>query len=1027
MSYRAHARWILPVLVLPFVCAPLPSHAAPPRPNIILAMADDLGWGDPSYNGGWINTPNLDTMAGSGLRFDRFYAACAVCSPTRASCLTGRNPFRVGVPTANQGHLGRDETPLSEVLDNAGYTCGHFGKWHLGTLTTLTQDSNRGGPGSVAHYSAPWHHQYDTCFATEAKVPTYHPMRKSQNGLPEPADFADANFYGTRYWMPPLDPAAWTNTSGEGVAAAVTSNVSGDDSRVMMDRVIPFVQSAVASNQPFFAVVWFHTPHKPLTDPEQVSGVDSTDAYTDAVRNMDTQLGRLRAELDTLGVRTNTMLWFCSDNGPENGVGQSGGLRARKRSLHEGGVRVPGILEWPATVTAARTTDYPCVTSDYYPTILDALQLAVTNQKPIDGISLMPVITNITDTLTRTHAIGFRFENSRSWVTQQHKLITKDSGATYELYDLLADIAETADIAASEPALAARLQFELETWLAAVAADTEYISPGEPSGDRQVIANGDFEQAVTPYADGNGGVLLKLDISNNVIAAASPSAVTGSDTGLDANEWVLTTLSRGFAFSAAGGNPGGAMDQNSQSDGNGKGRAFLQFVADGRTAKGEYGLTADVLLNERNTANQPLAFQLEVYGWQSDTTEYAFAPGAPSAGLFNFEDNGGSVSNLVVLLKETVTATTNAAWRNVIFTSLDFSEGYDYLAVRVAVANQDPDAGSGADLFAVDNLRFVPVAGAVQTTIVSLAGCETVDSEGDIPADDDNNLDKFDVGGAAAAEFTTRLYVRSSTSAGDRRVRAFASFDLAGLSSAAVTRATLEFRGFSLNDTGSNDLDLHVSRLTEGWASAADPYRPAVVDTVNAGSVITPGAPTSGRDFAVDVTPIVSAWIGAAATNHGFFLQPASMDVNNGLGIKTNGTGALRLVIRQALLDADGDGMDDAWETEHFGSPTHSSGAAVDDWDGDGFIDLFEFRAGTNPTNPASLLALTRAEPSALADDLVIAWQSVAGKSYSLLSTTHAAAPVWVTNATGIRSAAPQCVHTMVVERPAGFVRVRVE
>jgi len=140
--------------------------STPSRPNIILMMADDLGWGDPSYNGGWINTPTLDTVAASGLRFDRFYSAGAVCSPTRASCLTGRNPLRVGVPNANSGHLGRDETPLSEVLDNAGYTCGHFGKWHLGTLTTLRNDSNRGAPGATAHYSPPWHHQYDTCCAT---------------------------------------------------------------------------------------------------------------------------------------------------------------------------------------------------------------------------------------------------------------------------------------------------------------------------------------------------------------------------------------------------------------------------------------------------------------------------------------------------------------------------------------------------------------------------------------------------------------------------------------------------------------------------------------------------------------------------------------------------------------------------------------------------------------------------------------------------------------------------------------------
>jgi arylsulfatase A-like enzyme len=123
-------------LALPILTSLLLSTAtalANERPNIVLMMADDLGWGDPSYNGGWINTPTLDAMAASGLRFDRFYAASAVCSPTRGSCLTGRHPLRLGISNANSGRLGTDETPLSEVLDRVGYATGHFGKWHLGT------------------------------------------------------------------------------------------------------------------------------------------------------------------------------------------------------------------------------------------------------------------------------------------------------------------------------------------------------------------------------------------------------------------------------------------------------------------------------------------------------------------------------------------------------------------------------------------------------------------------------------------------------------------------------------------------------------------------------------------------------------------------------------------------------------------------------------------------------------------------------------------------------------------------------
>ena len=446
------------------------------RPNIILMMADDLGWGDPSYNSGWINTPTLDAMAAGGLRFDRFYSASAVCSPTRGSCLTGRHPLRLGIANANSGRLRADETPLSEVLDGVGYATGHFGKWHLGTLTTARDDSNRGAPGNTGVYSPPWQHGYDDCFATEAKVPTFHPMRRTVNGLPEPLNFSDPNFYGTYYWTPPADPATWP-TAAEGTPVDVTDNLSGDDSRAIMDRVIPFVQNAVATGDPFFTVVWFHTPHKPLTDPDGTSGVDSADAYTDAIVNMDTQIARLRSELDTLGVTDNTMFWFCSDNGPENGVGRSGPFRERKRSLHEGGVRVPGILVWPDKIPTGRTTDFPAVTSDYYPTILDFLCIEVPDQKPIDGISLRGVIENTAT--VREQPIGFNYTSSRSWVNQQYKLISKNNGSSFELYDLLADGSEQANIAAANPQIVARLTSEFQTWQAAVDADSEYVPPSD--------------------------------------------------------------------------------------------------------------------------------------------------------------------------------------------------------------------------------------------------------------------------------------------------------------------------------------------------------------------------------------------------------------------------------------------------------------------------------------------------------------------------------------------------------------------
>ena len=142
------------------------------RPNVLLAMTDDQGWGDVGYNGhATLKTPALDEMARSGLRFQRFYSGAPVRSPTRGSCLTGRHPYRCGIFFANSGHMRKREVTLAEVLRTRGYVTGHFGKWHLGTLTKKVTESNRGGPRGVAHYSPPWLNGFDVCFSTEAQTP----------------------------------------------------------------------------------------------------------------------------------------------------------------------------------------------------------------------------------------------------------------------------------------------------------------------------------------------------------------------------------------------------------------------------------------------------------------------------------------------------------------------------------------------------------------------------------------------------------------------------------------------------------------------------------------------------------------------------------------------------------------------------------------------------------------------------------------------------------------------------------------
>ncbi|HUW62924.1 MAG TPA: sulfatase-like hydrolase/transferase [Candidatus Bathyarchaeia archaeon] len=194
---------------------------------MIFVMCDDLGYGDVGFNGNSvIRTPHLDRMRGAGVCFTRFHTGGPVCSPTRGTCMTGRHYMRYGIGHANEGALPRQEITIAEIARQAGYRTGHFGKWHLGTLSKTEKDSNRGGPQSPELYSPPWDHGFDVCFSTEAKVPTWDPAKT-------PAE--DNNPWGA-----PGTPwrASYWNERG----VRVRENLEGDDARVILDRVEPFVQ-----------------------------------------------------------------------------------------------------------------------------------------------------------------------------------------------------------------------------------------------------------------------------------------------------------------------------------------------------------------------------------------------------------------------------------------------------------------------------------------------------------------------------------------------------------------------------------------------------------------------------------------------------------------------------------------------------------------------------------------------------------------------------------------------------------------
>ncbi|MBN2413424.1 sulfatase-like hydrolase/transferase [candidate division KSB1 bacterium] len=326
------------------------------KPNIILCMADDQGWGDMAYNGHPVlQTPHFDGMAAEALRFDRFYAAAPVCSPTRGSVMTGRHPNRFGC--FKWGHTLRpQEITLAEVLKQAGYITGHFGKWHLGSVCK----------GSLVNPGASGFDEW----------------------------FSSPNFFDN-------DPIM----SREGVAV----QTEGESSMVTVDAALEFIEKHAGSDRPFLAVVWFgspHNPHKAIDkdrDMYKTSDIKLRDFYGE-ITGMDRAFGKLRNRLRTLGIADNTILWYCSDNGGLPELGSTGG-RGNKGMIYEGGLRVPAILEWPKRIKEHRVTAVPCNTSDIYPTLLEIADVKMPDQPVLDGISLVDLIDGkMTD---RPRPMGF--------------------------------------------------------------------------------------------------------------------------------------------------------------------------------------------------------------------------------------------------------------------------------------------------------------------------------------------------------------------------------------------------------------------------------------------------------------------------------------------------------------------------------------------------------------------------------------------------------------------------------------------
>ena len=391
------------------------------RPNILLIMTDDQGWGDVgSHANPHLETPNLDRLAAAGARFERFYVD-PVCAPTRASLLTGRYAARTGVHGVTRGRetMRRDEVTLAQILSGAGYATGCFGKWHNG-----------------AHYP------YD------------------------PLGVGFDRFLGfcAGHWNNYFDTRLQRDDRMVRTEGYITD--------VLTDEALDFIETHAA--RPFFCYVPYNAPHSPWQVPDRyfekykAAGLDDVTACAYGMcENLDDNIGRLLEQLETLGLSSKTVVLFLTDNGP-NSDRYNGDMRGRKGSTHEGGVRVPLFVRWPGQIAAGKRIDQISAHIDLVPTLLDLCRIPLPAGPVLDGISLAPLLRGETDVLPERSI--YTFWSGRGAVrTSKFRLVVERSGEV-QLYDMEYDPEQRNDLADLQPSLARELESQYRHWLEKVTA-----------------------------------------------------------------------------------------------------------------------------------------------------------------------------------------------------------------------------------------------------------------------------------------------------------------------------------------------------------------------------------------------------------------------------------------------------------------------------------------------------------------------------------------------------------------------------
>ncbi len=399
------------------------------QPNVVLVMTDDQGYGDVRSHGNeLIDTPVQDQLAVEGTRFNLFYVS-PVCAPTRASLLTGRYHLRTGTVWVTHGleNIRADETTIAEILKQAGYTTGCFGKWPNGS-----------------------HHPH-------------HPNTKK---------FNEFFSFCAGHWNNYFD----TGLEKNGRKVKTTGFITN----VLTDAAIEFIGRN--QHQPFFCYVPYNAPHGPFQVPDKYfdkykqRGLNDKDAAVyGMVENADENLGRILNKLDELGLQEDTIVICLTDNGP-NGQRYNANMRGVKASVHEGGIRVPCFMCWPGHIQPGIPIESIAAHIDLLPTILGFCEIPLPNNRQLDGLNLAPLIqqhsANWPDRYIFTHQSRQGEVNigPGSVRNQKYRLAT-ENGTEWELFDMENDPSQQYNIANDRPETATKLQQAYEEWFAEVTKD----------------------------------------------------------------------------------------------------------------------------------------------------------------------------------------------------------------------------------------------------------------------------------------------------------------------------------------------------------------------------------------------------------------------------------------------------------------------------------------------------------------------------------------------------------------------------